>query len=139
MPFQVLSILQTHYPERLGRAYIINIPFLLNAFFKLIMPLVDPITRDKVRFNPQVVEEGLVDTDQLMGVNGWGGSVQFEYSHEKYWPTLIELCNTRREEQMARWRALGARVGLDEWSIKGGSATPQTEVTTQAADGPVDN
>jgi hypothetical protein len=119
----------------LGRALIINIPFLLNAFFKLIMPIVDPITRDKVRFNPKVVEDGLVDADKLMGAGGWGGSVQFEYDHEKYWPALMEICKTRREEQMARWKALGGRVGLDEWSIKGGPTIYQPAVTTEDADG----
>jgi hypothetical protein len=133
--YQVLSILQTHYPERLGRAYIINIPFLLNAFFKLIMPLVDPVTRDKVRFNPKVVDDGLVDADKMMGVGGWGGSVEFEYDHEKYWPTLIDICKARREEQMARWKELGGRVGLDEWSIKGGPTIHQPEVVTGGVDG----
>lgn len=138
MSRNVLNILQTHYPERLGRAYIINIPWLLNAFFKVIMPLVDPVTRDKVRFNPKVVEEGLVDADKLMSAGGWGGSVEFEYVHEKYWPAFIELCKTTREEQMARWRALGGHIGIDEWSIKGGVTPkePEAEVATQAAENP---
>jgi hypothetical protein len=137
--------LQTHYPERLGRAYIINIPFLLNAFFKVIMPLVDPVTKDKVRFNPKVVTEGLVDADMLMNASGWGGAVDFEYNHDKYWPALMELCKKTRDEQMARWRELGGKVGIDEWSIKGGSLpTAQPEEaekipvaeTNVTADGP---
>lgn len=110
----VLSILQNHYPERLGKAYLINIPFLLNAFFKFIMPLVDPVTREKVKFNPNVVGEGFVNADAMMSAGGWGGAVDFEYEHEKYWPALIELSKTRREEQMARWRTLGGKVGIDE-------------------------
>lgn len=117
---QVLHILQTYYPERLGRAYIINIPWLLNAFFKIIMPLVDPVTREKVKFNPKVIEEGHISADQLMGAGGWGGAVDFEYEHDKYWPALLELTKKRREEQMQRWRAMGGKVGSDEWTIKGG-------------------
>ena len=52
----VLSILQNHYPERLGLAIIINIPFLVNAFFKLITPFIDPITRAKMKFNSSVLD-----------------------------------------------------------------------------------
>ncbi|PVF97228.1 CRAL/TRIO domain-containing protein [Serendipita vermifera] len=145
MSRNVLHILQTHYPERLGRAYIINIPFLLNAFFKIIMPLVDPVTREKVKFNPKVVAEGLVDADMLMNASGWGGAVDFEYNHEKYWPALMDLCKKRKEEQMDRWRKLGAKVGIDEWAIKGGPSSPsqpdESEKTPAAetnitADGP---
>ncbi len=69
---QVLNILQNHYPERLGKAYLIEIPFLLNAFFKLFMPLVDPVTKEKVKFNPNVIEEGFMQADQLMSAGGWG-------------------------------------------------------------------
>lgn len=38
----MLNILQNHYPERLGLALIINVPMLVNLFFKAIMPFVDP-------------------------------------------------------------------------------------------------
>ncbi|KAG8800945.1 hypothetical protein FRC17_006765 [Serendipita sp. 399] len=128
-----LNILQSHYPERLGRAYVINIPFLLNAFFKFIMPLVDPVTRDKVRFNPKVVQDGLIDNDKLLNVHGWGGGVDFEFKHEVYWKSMIGACNARREEQMKRWRELGGKIGEEEWSIKGGStgSLPEAATTTK--------
>ncbi|KAI9788427.1 MAG: hypothetical protein M1833_003008, partial [Piccolia ochrophora] len=48
---QVLNILQTHYPERLGRALVINLPWFINGFFKLITPFIDPMTREKLKFN----------------------------------------------------------------------------------------
>lgn len=51
-PEQVLNILQNHYVETLGRGLIINLPFLLNFFFKGITPFLDPITRDKVSIPP---------------------------------------------------------------------------------------
>ncbi|CCO28610.1 CRAL-TRIO domain-containing protein C23B6,04c [Rhizoctonia solani AG-1 IB] len=38
----MLNILQNHYPERLGLALIINVPTMINLFFKAIMPFVDP-------------------------------------------------------------------------------------------------
>ena len=89
------------------------------------MPWVDPVTREKIKFNPEVVKEGYVLPEQLMTVSGWGGSQEFEYVHEKYWPALVDLCETERSAQMDRWRALGGKIGLSEWDIKGG--TPSIE------------
>lgn len=45
---KVLSILQQHYVETLGRAIIVNLPMLLSFFYKGISPFLDPVTRDKV-------------------------------------------------------------------------------------------
>jgi len=45
---QVLNILQQHYVETLGRAIVVNLPPILNFFFKGISPFLDPVTRDKV-------------------------------------------------------------------------------------------
>ena len=44
----VLAILQDHYPERLHRAYCIRPPWVVNAFFNVISPFIDPVTRDKI-------------------------------------------------------------------------------------------
>jgi len=30
------------------------------------------------------------------------------------------MCSDRYNEQLERWRKLGAKIGLDEWDIKGG-------------------
>ncbi|KAJ8456349.1 hypothetical protein ONZ45_g18756 [Pleurotus djamor] len=104
----VLSILQNHYPERLGLAIIINVPFLVNAFFKLITPFIDPVTRAKMKFNPQVLDEGIFTPDMLMK-EWWGGDVDFEYDHKKYWPALVSLCEERRAQ---RGTANALRLGL---------------------------
>lgn len=45
-----LNIVQNHYVERLGRAIVVNLPFLLNFFYKAIGPFLDPVTKDKVRY-----------------------------------------------------------------------------------------
>lgn len=115
---QVLNILQTHYPERLGASLILNVPFLLHAFYKMISPLIDPITRNKMKFNPKPVEDGLFAADELFKDSGWGGSREFVWDHEKYWGSFVRMCDEIREAQMARWRKLGARVGCDEWDYK---------------------
>jgi hypothetical protein len=114
---QVLNILQDHYPERLGLALIINVPFLVNAFFKLILPFVDPVTRNKIKFNPSVVDDGLFAPDMVTS-EGWGGSVMLDYVHEKYWPALVSMTNERREAWMKKWREMGGTIGLKELEYK---------------------
>lgn len=115
----VLHILQNHYPERLGLALIVNIPFLVNAFFKIVMPLVDPITRQKVKFNPEIFKDGFFKEDNVM--KEWGGSVNFEYNHEKYWADLNKQCDERTKAWFESWKRLGASVGLSEWAYKQGA------------------
>jgi hypothetical protein len=117
---QVLNILQDHYPERLGLSLIINVPFLLNAFYKLITPFIDPVTRVKMKFNPEVVPEGIFTPDMVMS-ESWGGNCDFVYEHDKYWPALVTMCEQRRTEWMENWQALGATVGLKEWEYKKGA------------------
>ncbi|KJA26316.1 hypothetical protein HYPSUDRAFT_181095 [Hypholoma sublateritium FD-334 SS-4] len=127
--YAVLSILQNHYPERLGLACIINVPFLVNAFFKVVMPLVDPITRQKVKFNPEIFKDGLFTTD--MAMKEWGGECNFEYKHDQYWADLVAMCNVRSKAWMENWRSLGACVGVSEWAYKTYVSDKKAEVDVE--------
>lgn len=121
LPFswiQILNIFQMHYPERLAESLIINVPFLIHAFFRMIGPFIDPVTRNKIKFNPKPVEEGMFTADELFKEGGWGGSRDFVWDHEKYWPAFVQMCDEIVKEQMARWRRLGAQVGCDEKAYK---------------------
>jgi hypothetical protein len=80
------------------------------------------IHRPKLKFNPNVVSDGLFAPDQIM-TDGWGGTVNFEYKHEEYWAALTKMCNDRRAQEKARWLELGGRVGLREWDIKSPSTS----------------
>jgi len=134
MARNVLNILQSHYPERLGYAFIINVPFLVNAFFKLIMPFVDPITRQKVKFNPDVVKEGLIPKDQLMS-QWWGGEQEFEWDAEQYWPTLLKMTSELRQKQKQKWKQMGSRIGTSELDLKSdASPSEEPKLSTPAAD-----
>lgn len=122
---KVLKILQTHYPERLGCAYIVNVPFLVRTFFRLISPFIDPVSAAKMKFNPNVVEDGYIDPNQLM--NKWGGEIDFEYEHEEYWPALLELTKTRRDGWFKNWKEMGGKIGTKEWDIKQSHQAPTKE------------
>lgn len=111
---EVLHILQTHYPERLGKALLTNIPWLASAFLKLIHPFIDPLTREKLVFSepfPNYVPTNQLDED-------FGGKVAFEYEHTKYWPSLTELTASRRKIYKANFEALGGIVGLSEFDLR---------------------
>ncbi|KAG6373381.1 CRAL TRIO domain-containing protein [Boletus reticuloceps] len=148
---QVLHILQTHYPERLGAAIIAHLPWLLGAFYKLINPFIDPVTRAKMVFNPVPDDRGLwrsaeardqgqddaklFEPDQLVS-ESWLGAAPFTYAHEPYWPALLSMSETRRNDMTRVWRELGGVVGIKEWDVKvgvrDGLADPATDVAGQA-------
>ena len=103
---------------------------MLNAFYKLITPLIDPVTRDKMRFNPKAIQDGLFTSENVW--TEFGGDVTFEYDHAKYWTNFIEITTKRRQEMMERWRALGGHIGLREWDIKNGDGvTHEPETKTE--------
>ncbi|KAG8219299.1 CRAL-TRIO domain-containing protein [Butyriboletus roseoflavus] len=85
---KVLTILQQHYVETLGRAIVTNLPLLLNFFYKGIAPFLDPVTRDKLRFNPDLFE--LVPRSQLDA--DFGGDYAFDFEFETYWTQIIDHC-----------------------------------------------
>ncbi|KAH7886336.1 CRAL-TRIO domain-containing protein [Phlebopus sp. FC_14] len=90
---KVLTILQQHYVETLGRAIVVNLPLLLNFFYKGIAPFLDPVTRDKMRFNPDLFE--LIPRSQLDA--DFGGDFEFEFEHETYWKQIIEHCGIAQD------------------------------------------
>lgn len=85
---KVLNILQQHYVETLGRALVVNLPMLLNFFYKGISPFLDPVTRDKMRFNPDLLE--LIPKSQLDA--DFGGDHPYEFEPKSYWDQIVKAC-----------------------------------------------
>ncbi|OJJ51034.1 hypothetical protein ASPZODRAFT_127030 [Penicilliopsis zonata CBS 506.65] len=127
---QTLHILQNHYPERLGRALVINVPFMIWGFFKLITPFIDPLTRQKLKFNEDLRQH--VPPEQLM--NAAGGDVEFKYDHSQYWPALNQLAEARRTAYRERWIQGGKRIGEHENYLKGGPDASLSETEQGASD-----
>lgn len=133
---QVLHILQTHYPERLGKALVINglhgrrillitVPAFVWLFFKLIMPFIDPNTREKLKFNENL--RNYVPPEQLYEM--FGGDCQFEYDHETFWPAYLKLASDRRETYFTRWKAAGGEIGQSEWDLREGDGLSDDNLT----------
>ncbi|KAI4168410.1 MAG: hypothetical protein LQ343_006419 [Gyalolechia ehrenbergii] len=121
---QVLNILQSHYPERLGRSLVINIPWVVWTFFKLINPFIDPATREKLKFDQDLRQ--FVPPSQLLKTHG--GDVNFVYDHDVYWPALNELAAKKRAMMMERWEQAGKKVGESEYYLRGGEKKVKSEV-----------
>jgi len=83
-----LNVLQQHYVETLGRAIIVNLPILLTFFYKGISPFLDPVTRDKMRFNPDLFE--LIPKSQLDA--DFGGDHTLVFDSESYWNQIMAAC-----------------------------------------------
>lgn len=112
---QVLHILQTHYPERLGKALLTNIPLLAWTFLKIIHPFIDPLTREKLVFDqpfPHYVPVSQLDKD-------FGGEVNFEYNHSKYWHEMISMAEEKKRRYIKRFETFGSKVGLSEVDLRG--------------------
>jgi CRAL/TRIO domain len=46
----LVDCFQNHYPETLGRCFIVNAPWLFSAFWKLVKPMLDPVVAAKIIF-----------------------------------------------------------------------------------------
>ncbi|GAA5869630.1 hypothetical protein JCM16303_000529 [Sporobolomyces ruberrimus] len=127
---KVLEILQTYYCERLGKAICVNIPGFFFTFYKLVSPFVDPVTKEKIRFlEGKADATSLIPPEQLQQI--FGGSVNFQYDHSKYFPALTKLCFERKEANMKRWKEFGeGRCGVDEAIIKGGRKPEGVKAST---------
>ncbi|XBW35291.1 hypothetical protein QEN19_000859 [Hanseniaspora menglaensis] len=93
---EVLYILQTHYPERLGRALLFNMHWIAKGFLNLISPFIDPMTRSKIVYDVKDVEK-YVQKEQLD--KDYGGLIAFTYEHDEYWPALQEFTERKRSEK----------------------------------------
>ncbi|CUS24336.1 LAQU0S15e02212g1_1 [Lachancea quebecensis] len=111
---QVLHLLQKHYPECLGRAILINIPWYGWNFLKLFHPLIDPATRPKIRYEDTFDDH--VDETQLE--TSYGGRLNFTFDHEVYWPDLMLLLSERNKGIHKRFLESGGQVGQSEFELK---------------------
>lgn len=124
----VLNILQNHNPERLGRALITQMPWYVSIFFKLISSFIDPVTKEKMKFNEDL--RLWIPPQQLW--NEFNGDLNFVYDHSVYWKGLQEQTDKRREAYRQRWEKAGKRIGEFEDYLKGGDAKSLSQTLEEA-------
>lgn len=126
---EILDIIQTHYPERLGKAFLSS-SWLVDGFFRILTPFIDPQTREKLVFNGDAKE--IVPVEQLS--KDYQGDLEFEYDHKIYWPALLKLCAEKRQSRWERWIKAGKNYGESESYLKGGDelSVSQQEIDKNA-------
>jgi len=82
----IIDILQNYYPESLGRIYIYNSTWFVQGFWKLVRPLLDPVTAAKVIFVDKKTLVSNVGEGSLMPE--FGGSDPFVYNAQTYVQSL---------------------------------------------------
>lgn len=114
---KVLSILQNHYPERLGLAIVVNVPFILKTFFTAISPFLDPVTRTKLQMlrSPDRVKEWIPEE---MLDHDFGGTWRYQFDFERYWNQVLDFCGvasdgTRTHESKARQKLADRIDGVE--------------------------
>jgi len=82
---EIVDILQNHYPERLGIAFINNAPWVWTLFWRMISPFLNEVTKNKVRMigkdKSSILE--VVDGDVLE--EPYGGTNHFQYNFDEHW------------------------------------------------------
>jgi len=80
----VLAIIQDHYPETLGVAFIHNAPWSFQIFWSILSPFMQKITRQKIVMVKQEKEFlDVIDEDQLE--ISYGGRNDFQYNFDDHW------------------------------------------------------
>ncbi|KAJ9096223.1 hypothetical protein QFC20_006467 [Naganishia adeliensis] len=133
MAKQFISVLQDFYPERLGTAVLLSIPWIVRKFLDFAFTFVDPVTKAKVRWHVDVVKEGIVPADEA--VKDYGGTVDFAYKQEDYWNLLRDTVLAKRAVWRENWKQLGGGVGQPEWEFKKEYQQP-TAPTSQLVSSP---
>ncbi|GMY28434.1 phosphatidylinositol transfer protein 3 [Fagus crenata] len=83
-----INILQNHYPERLGLAFLYNPPRIFEAFWKIVKYFLDAKTFQKVKFvypkNKDSVELMRSYFDEENLPKEFGGKAMLNYDHEEF-------------------------------------------------------
>ncbi|KAI4336512.1 hypothetical protein L6164_015032 [Bauhinia variegata] len=73
-----LSILQDCFPERLGKLFMVHVPYIFMAAWKMVYPFVDSKTKKKIIFveNKKLTSTLLEDIDESQLPDIYGGKLQ---------------------------------------------------------------
>ncbi|KAG6520514.1 hypothetical protein ZIOFF_017570 [Zingiber officinale] len=85
---ETAHILQSHYPERLGAAYLYNPPRIFETFWKIVKYFLDPKTFQKVKFvylkNEESVTLFTKNFEPEVLPEDYGGKSKTQYNYEEF-------------------------------------------------------
>lgn len=119
--------------ETLGRAIVVNLPTLLSFFYKGIAPFLDPVTRDKMRFNPDLLS--LVPAEQLDAA--FGGTYEYEFEAVSYWDQIMKRCCIAADGTRTNWpkAEVEGLAGSEEKDAEAQTAA-ESDVSSRASSAP---
>ncbi|KAI9136056.1 CRAL-TRIO domain-containing protein, partial [Paraphysoderma sedebokerense] len=85
---EVLHILMNHYPERLHKAFLVDVPWLFWATYKIISPFIHPVTKRKIFLVTELptTHANMVDHIPFERLDVvFGGGLEWEWCHKDYW------------------------------------------------------
>lgn len=101
----MMQVLEQHYPERMHKALVVNAPRWFNAVWKVVAPLLDPSTAQKIQIfsNKQDVLAALLeelDGDQIPKDLGGEGSNDVWYNNplEKEMFAYVDKVNNNKQQ-----------------------------------------
>ena len=89
----LLFCLRDHYPERLQSMYLVDVPFRFRAFWAILKPFIDPVTKSKIQIvngdeQKQHIFQNLVSPDQAMSFMRKDGLKPDDYDIEN-WTNIV--------------------------------------------------
>lgn len=85
---ETTTILQNHYPERLGAMFFYDAPMFLLGMLRVIRPFIDPVTRDKLFFVKSKDASEDQDVKRLLDLERtpveYGGILEYQFQPEHY-------------------------------------------------------
>ncbi|KAJ2725228.1 hypothetical protein H4R23_004166 [Coemansia sp. Cherry 401B] len=95
---EFLHVLESHYPERLHKALVLGPPSYFVMFYRIVSPFIDPVTKAKIAFVDVAGDRGKRADDTWVDILDFvapeqlqadaGGSWNFAYKQDAYWPEL---------------------------------------------------
>lgn len=86
-----ISLLQAHYPDRLGRIFLVNYPTTLRAAYTVVSPIIDGAAKEKIIWVAENIEQTLAKYLSPKSIPTWlGGDLQASIpgvDMEKEWRT----------------------------------------------------
>lgn len=90
----VLRILANHFPERMGKCYIVDPPTIFYMLWSVVQPFVDPVTKEKIAFvYTEEYDDDGTRKDGKPDASNFGSYISFlrtPYNTEKYKAILSE-------------------------------------------------